>query len=141
MSQSVLIDSNFLIALYKPKDKFHAHVVNFIAQNPSLKIIIPEVVLVEVIYELKGSSGHRIAQNFLQDMLNNQPIVIFAHLDRGGLQTAYRIHEQYPQFDFVDACVIALSERLDIRSICTFDRRDFAQYRPSKWEYLELLPE
>ena len=44
------------------------------------------------------------------------------------------------RFDFVDCCIMALVERLDITQICTFDRRDFGIFRPAHCEYLELLP-
>jgi predicted nucleic acid-binding protein len=44
------------------------------------------------------------------------------------------------EFDLVDACIMALSERHEIKQICTFDRRDFSIFRPKHCEYLELLP-
>ena len=139
MTKSILIDSNFLIAIYNLTDKYHLRAVDFVAQNTTSSFFVPEVALVEVMYTIEQYSGHHIAQEFLQDIMINQlPIV---HLENEDYQNIYDIREKYPQFDFVDACIMALSERLGIRSICTFDRRDFAQYRPSKWEYLELLPE
>jgi hypothetical protein len=42
--------------------------------------------------------------------------------------------------DFVDCCIMALSERLQVRQICTLDRRDFSIFRPTHCDYLELLP-
>jgi predicted nucleic acid-binding protein len=47
---------------------------------------------------------------------------------------------RYTRFDFVDCAILTLAERLDITQICTFDRRDFAAYKPTHCEYLELLP-
>jgi hypothetical protein len=44
------------------------------------------------------------------------------------------------RFDFVDCCIMALAERLNITQIYTFDRRDFQVFRPSHCDYLELLP-
>jgi predicted nucleic acid-binding protein len=44
------------------------------------------------------------------------------------------------RFDMVDACLMALSERLQITQICNFDRRDFSIFRPQHCDYLELLP-
>jgi hypothetical protein len=35
---------------------------------------------------------------------------------------------------------MALSERLQITQVCTFDRRDFSIFRPTHYDYLELLP-
>jgi predicted nucleic acid-binding protein len=43
-------------------------------------------------------------------------------------------------FDFVDCCIMALAERLNITQVCTFDQRDFTIFRPTHCDYLELLP-
>jgi hypothetical protein len=44
------------------------------------------------------------------------------------------------ELDFVDCCLTALAERLNIRHICTFDRRDFSMIRPKHTEYLQMVP-
>lgn len=44
------------------------------------------------------------------------------------------------RFDFVDCCVMAFSERLNVTKVYTFDRRDFTIFRPRHCSYLELLP-
>ena len=44
------------------------------------------------------------------------------------------------RLDFVDASILAIAERLNIRHILTLDRRDFSVIRPRHCEYLELLP-
>lgn len=44
------------------------------------------------------------------------------------------------QFDYGDVAIMTLAERLNIREIYTFDRRDFAVFRPIHYDYLELLP-
>jgi len=44
----------------------------------------------------------------------------------------------------VDACVIALAERLDLGEVATLDRRDFLMVAPrhlAKGQRLRLLPE
>jgi uncharacterized protein len=58
------------------------------------------------------------------------------------LKRAREIMASYPdaQLDFVDCCLMALSERLRISKICTYDRRDFLIFRPRHCDYLELLP-
>jgi predicted nucleic acid-binding protein len=50
------------------------------------------------------------------------------------------IMSKYVQFDFVDCCILALAERLNVTRVCTFDRRDFSSFKPLHCEYLELLP-
>jgi uncharacterized protein len=44
------------------------------------------------------------------------------------------------KLDFVDCCLMALSERLNITQICTFDTRDFMIFRPRHVNHLEILP-
>ncbi len=58
------------------------------------------------------------------------------------LRRARQIMQQYEKadLDFVDCCIMALSERLKITSVYTFDRRDFVIFRPTHVDYLELLP-
>jgi uncharacterized protein len=41
----------------------------------------------------------------------------------------------------MDASVIAVAERLDVRKIATLDRRHFTAVRPSHVEAFTLLPE
>ena len=43
-------------------------------------------------------------------------------------------------FDFVDVSIMALSERLNITDIYTFDRRDFTVFRPKHCVSLTLFP-
>jgi predicted nucleic acid-binding protein len=48
------------------------------------------------------------------------------------------------QLQVVDACVIALAERLDLHEVATLDRRDFQIVAPrhlAKGERFKLLPE
>jgi uncharacterized protein len=43
----------------------------------------------------------------------------------------------------VDACIVALAERVDLREVATLDRRDFLVVGPRHWqkgERLTLLP-
>jgi predicted nucleic acid-binding protein len=44
------------------------------------------------------------------------------------------------KFDFADAALMALSERLNITRVATLDRRDFGLFRPAHCPALELLP-
>jgi len=44
------------------------------------------------------------------------------------------------ELDFVDCCLTAIAERLQITHILTFDRRDFTIIRPKHTQFFELLP-
>ena len=68
--------------------------------------------------------------------------VEFQAVSKADVQRAYEIMVAYEsaELDFVDACIMALAERLTITQICTFDRRDYTIFRPAHCDYLELLP-
>ncbi|MDZ4767972.1 MAG: hypothetical protein SGJ24_02500 [Chloroflexota bacterium] len=46
----------------------------------------------------------------------------------------------YKRFDFVDCCIMAQAEWLNITHACTLDMRDFAHFRPCHVDHLTLLP-
>jgi predicted nucleic acid-binding protein len=41
---------------------------------------------------------------------------------------------------FVDASIVAIAERLDVRTIATTDRRHFSMFRPKHCRGFELVP-
>ncbi len=63
-------------------------------------------------------------------------------LSSEDMQRMTKIMRQYESsaFDYTDAAIMALSERLNIRQVYTFDHRDFSIFRPRHCDYLELLP-
>ena len=138
-SNTVLIDSSFLIALYNLRDPYHREVREFIKLDKSPRLI-PNVVLAEAAYMLLSTSGQRAVFTFMDALVAaNVPLEALTIPD---LQRAREIMGEYAsaRFDFVDVCIMALAERLNITRICTFDHRDFSIFRPKHCEYLELLP-
>jgi uncharacterized protein len=51
--------------------------------------------------------------------------------------------ESYPSLGLggVDAAVIAIAERLNVTTVATLDRRDFAVVRPGHVKVLTLIPQ
>jgi uncharacterized protein len=134
-----LVDANFLIALYSLRDKFHVRAAEF-AASVSLSFIYPQVILPEVVYNLQERGGTQLKQAFLNDFpsraSNIQPIEQADLVRVAAIMTQY----QSANFDFVDCCLMALAERLNITQIVTFDRRDFSIFRPTHCPYYDLLP-
>ncbi len=64
------------------------------------------------------------------------------HLTSEDMVRMAEIMRQYASaaFDYTDAAIMALSERLSITQVYTFDQRDFRIFRPNHCPYLELLP-
>ncbi|MEO8608322.1 MAG: PIN domain-containing protein [Chloroflexota bacterium] len=135
----ILVDSSFLIALYD-KDSNEREVMQEIAQLYSGQFLVPQVVLTEVVYLLKREAGVPGAINFLDVFTHSQPDLQDVIIE--DLERVQAIMQQYAdaKLDFVDCCIMALSERLNITQVCTLDQRDFSIFRPKHCDYLEILP-
>jgi predicted nucleic acid-binding protein len=139
MKSEILIDTGFLIALNDLKDPFRDKAIAF-AKTDTSKRLVPDVVLTEVTYLLKRHIGHHAVLTFLRAFAES-PMELEA-ITKDDLKRASAIMTKYgdAKLDFVDCCIMALAERLEVASICTFDRRDFVIYRLPSGQALELLP-
>ncbi len=134
----ILVDTSFLYAIYNLDDYLHKRAI--VGIDADADLIIPQVVLVEVAYLLKDRSGVPATLKFLEGIIASQtPLEAITSPD---LIRVHEIMASYAsaKFDFVDCCIMALSERLNITRIYTFDRRDFSIFRPKHIPNLELLP-
>jgi uncharacterized protein len=138
-TSKILVDSSFLIALYD-KDADEYNEVKEIARLYRGQFLVPQVVLTEVIYLLKRETGVQGAAQFLEEFNESQPDL--QDITVTDLRRVKEIMQHYPtaKLDFVDCCIMALSERLKITLVCTLDKRDFGIFRPKHCDYLEILP-
>lgn len=142
---NALVDASYLVALGYPRDRHHEQAKQFaqtrhFAQMPIGELLIPDVVLVEAIYNLQRLGGTQAAVRFGELLVAQASELV--PLSSDDLARAMAIMRRYrdADLDFVDCCLTALAERLEITRICTFDRRDFSMIRPRHVEYFELLP-
>ena len=137
--QDILVDASYLVALGYPRDRNHAKAKAFAATHET-GLLIPDVVLVEAIYNLQRLGGTAATVRFSNLLIAQTPP--FVALSLVDFARAVALMDRYhdAELDFVDCCLTALAERLNISRICTFDRRDFAMIRPQHAEYFELLP-
>lgn len=77
---------------------------------------------------------------FLEAFSKSQPDLQDVTVE--DLQQVQAIMQQYAsaRLDFVNCCIMALAERLNITQVCTLDQRDFGIFRPKHCVYLEMLP-
>ena len=136
---TLIVDSGFLVALYNAEDTFHRRASRFADQNTE-NWVVPDVVLPETCYLFRRDFGYYGVQRFLDYFwrLDAQP----ASLTRSDIDRVRDIANTYAdaEFDIVDCCIMALAERLNIRRIATFDRRDFSIFQPRHCDFLALLP-
>lgn len=135
----VLIDASYLVAVGYPHDRNHASAKAF-AASEGHRLLVPDVVLVEAMYNLQRLGGTPAAVEYARLLLTQS--APFLSLTTSDYTRAVEILNSYKDIplDFVDCCITALAERLGITRTCTFDRRDFRIIRPAHTGYFELLP-
>lgn len=139
MKNKILIDSSFLVALYDVASEKRES-VSEIAELYRGQFLVPQVVLTEVVYLLRRDTGMKGALYFLEMFTDSRP-----DLQDVTFEDLHRVREIMQQYadaklDFVDCCIMALSERLDITQVGTLDQSDFGMFRPKHTDYLEILP-
>jgi len=139
MPVPLLIDSGFLYALFDTDDRYHKAVTT-VAETQGGAAIVPDVTLVEVMFLARRAGGTAAAIQFLE-FFKQAPFELEALLKQ-DIDRASELMVTYADvsLDFVDTCIIAIAERLDIRRVGTIDRRDFLIVRPTHCNHLELLP-
>ena len=135
----ILIDASYLVALGYPRDHNHTKAKDFAAEHDT-SFLIPDVVLVEAIYNLYRLGGGEATRRFSSLLVATSPP--FISLTMNDFTRAMALMDRYrdAELDFVDCCLTAFAERFNITQICTFDRRDFSMIRPNHTAYFELLP-
>ncbi len=138
-SSKILVDSSFLYALYDRSARDN-EIVSAIGDLYSGQFVIPYVTLTEVAFLFRRAGEAHAVARFLNALVKGN--YQYEGLSPDDLRRAAAIMAQYASanFDFVDCCIMALSERLQITQVCTLDRRDFSIFRPAHCEYLDLLP-
>ena len=135
----LLIDSSYLYALFdESNERFDDAVL--VADLYQGQFIVPYVILPEVAFLFNRAGGVPAVLAFLDRLAMMQPQ--FEAVLPPDLIRAREIMADFQsaKLDFVDCCIMAISERLMITQVCTFDHRDFAIFRPRHVEYLEILP-
>lgn len=136
---TALIDSGFLYATIDQGDKNHQRALKLLP-NLTDELLLPTTALVEVAYLLQARLGHPAMRRFVQQ-LEHSPIQI-EPINKIDLVRIHTLLDQYAdaELDFVDASLVTIAERLNIRRILTVDRRDFSLIRPAHCDYFEILP-
>lgn len=142
----ILCDTGPLVAAFNKADTDHARCVEFLTKNWS-RLVIPSLAVTEVCHLLadpqrRGRPG--LAAEFCAAIADDELRVIevtpYDHRRMAELLTTYASL----RLQVVDACVVALAERLDLHEVAALDHRDFQVVAPRhlpKGERLRLLPE
>lgn len=136
---TILIDTSFLLALSDYRDPHHRVATDAIRIIRAPRVI-PVPVLPEAFYMISIRVNYAAAIRFLEYIQRGGfDLESLSFADTARTTTIMRKYAD-SKFDFVDCCIMALAERLNVTRILTFDRRDFPVFRPAHCDYLELLP-
>jgi predicted nucleic acid-binding protein len=139
MTAPLLIDSGFLYALFDHDDRYHRAVAEVAGTEGGIAIV-PDVVLVEVAFLIRRAGGIPAVVRFLENFAKAG--FRLEALTMPDINRARELIDTYAdaRLDFVDVCIIATAERLDVRRVGTVDSRDFLIVRPAHCEHLDILP-
>jgi predicted nucleic acid-binding protein len=139
MRMTVLIDTNIPVAYAAQQDMHHVRAQQLIRELAQESVLVPAPVLVELFFVVANKFSYSGALKTVQTTLRTFSVVDLTAVDYARMQA---IMTQYAdaKFDFADAALMALSERLNITRVATLDRRDFGLFRPAHCPALELLP-
>jgi len=135
----ILVDTGSLYAMVDRDDSWHDRTIAFL-NMAHRQLVIPLTVLPEACYLIVSHLGEHVEVEFMQSVVRGEMKVEF--LKRDDLIRTADVMAKYADaaLGFVDASVVAVAERLQIRELLTTDRRHFSLVRPRHCPRLELRP-
>jgi uncharacterized protein len=136
----ILVDAGPLIAAFDSSDDRHEECAALLQDLPG-PLIVPPTIVAEVCYMVaREAFGAELEAAFLRALAEGtfEP----ATLEPADYARMADLVEQYASLPLggSDASVIALAERLKVRTVLTIDRRAFDVVRPSHVAAFEVLP-
>ena len=135
-----LLDSGFLYALIDKNDVHHSVVLDAMSKIRE-QIVFPIPAVTEVSHFVSRNLGIRALADFVADLAKTDDFALEAPMLKDYSRSA-EILRKYndANIDFVDACIFAMAERLNITKILTVDRRHFSIFKPEHCDSFEILP-
>lgn len=135
----ILVDTGPLYAMVDRDDGWHDRVSAFLNATPR-HLIVPITILPEVCYLLNSHLGASVEVQFARSVQRGDVRVEF--LRKEDLARTVGVMARYSDagLGFVDASVVAVAERLNLREIMTTDRRHLALVRPRHCAHFDLKP-
>jgi len=135
-----LLDAGFLYALVDHDDSHSLAVKKALERRP-WGIVLPVPAITETAYLVKKNLGRSALAEFTES-LSNADFEFQSPTSSDFMRSAQIIRKYNDQnIDFVDACIVAMAERLNIKTILTVDRRHFSIFKPTHCDSFELLPD
>lgn len=134
-----LLDTGFLYSTLNNKEELHRETVRIITSIRE-EIVFPIPAITETAYLILRDLGAESLADFLED-LPQMKLLIESPAAEDYVRASQIIRKYNDaNIDFVDACIVAMAERLNITRILTIDRRHFGIFKPSHCDSFEILP-
>lgn len=134
---ALLLDTGVLYALADEDDDWHERSCALLQKRPDV-LLVPQTVLPEAAYLLRLRLGALAELAFVRSIAAGE--LSIQALTSRDFERIAAVMAQYPDIGFVDASVVAIAERLRLRTIATTDRRHFRKIRPVHVKAFELVP-
>jgi len=132
-----VVDTGILFALADRSDAWHERARAW-AESSSETLLAPVTILAEVAYLLRERIGPDAEAAFVESLARGELAV--ENLSAKDWTRTLDVMRSYTQLGFVDATVVAIAERLKVRTIATTDRRHFGMVRPAHVDRFTLVP-
>lgn len=134
-----MADAGPLYAYVDADDAHHVASLRLLQEHPG-PILVPVLVVTEVAYLLATRLGPEAEVRFLGDLAGGSLIPV--EVESTDWLRIAELVAKYADLSLgtVDASVVAAAERLDVRTVATFDRRHFGTVRPRHIEAFDLVP-
>ena len=135
----IVVDSGVLIAAADVDDDHHVSCARLIAERGS-EFLVPATVVVEVCWMLGRHVSVILEADLLDAIAEGElQLEVLERIDYARTSELVTTYADLP-LGMVDASVVAIAERLDVREIATIDRRHFSVVRPRHVDAFTLLP-
>jgi len=135
----LILDTSALYAIADRDDKWHRAMRDAV-EGCGGQRVVPVSVLVEACYLLGTYLGPAAERKLLRALIGEE--FELEGLDLRDLERSEAVLEKYADANvgFVDASIVAVAERLNVRTVATTDRRHFRIFRPKHCRTFELVP-
>jgi predicted nucleic acid-binding protein len=136
---AILIDTNVLLAAAFSRDSRHSEAAQILRATSDQQRIVTAPVVSELFYMMTARLTY---QHAVQAFARTRAAFQIEGITDADMTRMHEIMSKYhdAEFDYVDVSIMAVAERLNVTRICTFDRRDFQIYQPSRCSHFDLLP-
>jgi predicted nucleic acid-binding protein len=134
-----LVDTGILYAAADRDDAWNGRATKWLSDFPG-RVLLASSIIPEVCYLLNTYLGPDAEVKFVRSL--KERALSVEHFANGDLARIEELLQVYHELNlrFVDACTVAVAERLKITEIATTDRRHFSAVKPKHCPAFALLP-